>query len=192
MRIIDPGFEYIGYGYIVTILITVLFRKKLRLVALCPILPFLGYVATIIFSYTTNDNITLAPSLLLTIFLMSITAGLFLTALSLLIIYAIKNHYQSKQLKKFSIAIILVVLIYIASYLVISRNGMKISEQGGFEGYYVTSPEPTDTWHFLHYSYFQFYCIPIWIEDKLGTAVFAWNPPTMQIYMDGRLIPEYY
>lgn len=167
-------------GCLATILLTTLLRNKLKIIVICPLPTIICVSYNSIFHYVTKDSFTPSASSLFLVLSTSTGIGIFLTITTIAIVYAIKHRYHPDRYKKFVFTAACCLILYLMSYVLISRHGMQISEEIGFKDYYfVTVPEYTNTWYFLNHTYSVFYYIPICIESTLGTAEFAWCEPLM-------------
>jgi len=169
-------------GFLATILLTILLRNKLKLIAICPLPTILGLFGVYFFAFIFVEDFSSTTSFLLLVLCLSASIGIFLTITTIVIVYAIKYRYRPNRSNKFVFAAACWLILYIFSYMALSRHGMQTSEKAGFEDcYFVTVPEHTDTWYLLHYTYSIFYCVPICIEDAMGTASYSWNAPLMEL-----------
>ena len=168
-------------GFFATIILTVLLRNKLKFISLCPLASMLGLMVLYLPAKLINEPVALSASPVLLIAGLSCGIGIYLTLTTLMIVFAIKRVKQTHYVNKFTIAAVLCLLVYVSSYMILSRQGMQISEEWDIEGYWVRVPEDTDQWYICHFTYGLFYCVPIGMESTLGTASFNWNAPTMSL-----------
>ena len=82
-----------------------------------------------------------------------------------------------KRLKKLLIVFSLLLILYVGSYLFLSRRGMAEAKSCRAPGFWFLSPENTDTWRFWNFGLYGCYYPLIFLDQKLGTGMpFAAEP----------------
>src|SRR5262245_8411169 len=82
-----------------------------------------------------------------------------------------------KRLKTLLIIFSLLFILYVGSYLFLSRRGMAQARSYRAPGFLFLSPENTDTWRFWNFGLYRFYYPLIFLDQKLGTGMpFAGEP----------------
>ena len=62
------------------------------------------------------------------------------------------------------------VLVYVSSYVILSRRGFREADEFNMMGFYFFPPEPTDAWRIKNYSLVYLYYPLIFIDNILGTG----------------------
>src|SRR5262249_41354753 len=82
-----------------------------------------------------------------------------------------------KRFKKLLIIFSLLFVLYVGSYLFLSRRGMSGGKSYRAPGFWFLSPENTDTWRFCNFGLYRSYYPLIFLDQKLGTGMpFAAEP----------------
>lgn len=61
-------------------------------------------------------------------------------------------------------------MVYVSSYVIMSRRGFAQSDDWEMEGFYFLPPDNTDEWRFWNYGLVRFYYPLILIDNGLGTG----------------------
>ena len=89
------------------------------------------------------------------------------------------TDHASKSRLQWSIFAILVCLliIYVGSYVVLSRQGFADADVANCDGFYFFPPEETDAWRSLNYNCVRFYYPLIFIDIWIGTGRYPASEP---------------
>ena len=73
------------------------------------------------------------------------------------------------------------ILIYISSYIILSRRGFSQADKYNIEGFYFFLPKNTTTWRVMNYSCVYLYYPLIKIDVFLGTGRGIANEPLAEL-----------
>jgi hypothetical protein len=68
------------------------------------------------------------------------------------------------------IVLLCMLIVYIASYVVLSRRGIALCEEQGFTGLYFFPPYDSDRWRFANYGFVYFYYPLVVVDNWIGTG----------------------
>lgn len=132
---------------------------------------------TFFFILATTVKLTVISFLLVGVF--SVAIGIYLSTTTYLASIMIKSKGYSGKSKRYLAVFCCCIILYILSYVVISRLGMQRFEKIGMESnqYYFTKHEYNDSWKITHYTLGLFYYPIISLDYILGTGHFKLEEP---------------
>lgn len=77
---------------------------------------------------------------------------------------------KNNRLKIIRTALITLLVVYVSSYLVMSRRGFAEADAWQAEGFYFLTPRDSTTWRFGNYSLVAIYSPLILIDVAIGTG----------------------
>lgn len=75
------------------------------------------------------------------------------------------------------VLIAFVVLVYVSSYVVLSRRGFAEADAQDAEGFYFLAPEDSDEWRFRNFTLVRVYAPLIAVDNAIGTGRGAASEP---------------
>jgi hypothetical protein len=78
-------------------------------------------------------------------------------------------------------ALVAFLVLYVLSYVVVSRRAFAESRRMNTEGFYFFPPEPTDRWRLSNTALVLLYCPLIYIDVLLGTGLVPADEPLWPI-----------
>src|SRR4051794_14306942 len=82
-----------------------------------------------------------------------------------------------RKRKKLVLALTLLLIAYVSSYLWLSRRGYAEADQHGMAGFYYLFPENTDAWRSKNYGCVLLFSPLNWVDRALGFGRFPASEP---------------
>jgi hypothetical protein len=92
-----------------------------------------------------------------------------------------KRRLKRRWYRLAIIVLIALLVVYVGSYLVLSRRGFADADRWDAEGFYFLPPEDTNEWRFWNYTLVRVYYPLIVIDNGIGTGRPAASEPTRRL-----------